>query len=139
MEVIRTPPHLPPPPPTGCRGLSLPRPRLVGLEEDEEGGLVVPAQELHVDDVEQLLVQLPHVDDVAGQEARLLPANQWGRELGCGGGHPKKPPQVGVTLTLTTLATLNHTLATLSHKLGELTALSSMLATWSGVLATVAI
>lgn len=65
-----------------------PRPGLVGLEEDEEGGLVVAVEELHVDDVEELLVQLPHVDDVAGQEAGLLPG---GGERG-GGERLRTPP-----------------------------------------------
>lgn len=59
----------------GCshsRGAS-PRPGLVGLEQDEQGGLVIAVQELQVYDVEQLLVQAAHVDDVAGQEAGPLP------------------------------------------------------------------
>lgn len=34
----------------------LPRPRLVWLEEDEEGGFVVPVQELEVYNVQQLLI-----------------------------------------------------------------------------------
>lgn len=45
-----------------------PRPRLVRLKENEQGGLIVAVQELHIDDVQQLLIQLPDVDDVAGQE-----------------------------------------------------------------------
>lgn len=70
-------------PPTGAPAQALaaaahssgasPWPGLVGLEEDKQGGLVVAVQELQVHDVEQLLVQAPHVDDVAGQEAGPLP------------------------------------------------------------------
>lgn len=33
-------------------------------------------QELHIDDVQQLLVQLTDVNDVAGEETGLLPAGQ---------------------------------------------------------------
>lgn len=53
-----------------------PRPGLVGLEQDEQGGLVVAVQELQVNNVEKLLVQGPHVDDVAGQETGPLPGGQ---------------------------------------------------------------
>lgn len=53
-----------------------PWPGLVGLKQDKQGGLVVAMQELQVDDVEQLLIQSPHVDDVAGQEAGPLPTDQ---------------------------------------------------------------
>lgn len=58
-----------------------PWPGLVRLKENEQGGLVVAVQELQVHDVEQLLVQGPHVNDVAGQEAGPLPGN---RVRGCG-------------------------------------------------------
>lgn len=68
---------------------------MVGFEEDEEGGLVVTVEELHVDDVEELLVQLPHVDDVAGQEAGLLPATGEEEEEEEGSGETPKCPWVG--------------------------------------------
>lgn len=43
-----------------------PGPCLVGLKQDEQRGLIVAVEELHVDDVQQLLVQLTDIDDVAG-------------------------------------------------------------------------
>lgn len=66
-------PACPHPPPQGHRRGASPGPRLVGLKQDKQGGLVVAVQELQVDDVEQLLVQCPDVNDVAGQEAGPLP------------------------------------------------------------------
>lgn len=57
-----------------CDQVDWPGPRLVGLKQDEQRGLVVAMEELHVDDVQQLLVQLADVDDVGGQEAGLGPA-----------------------------------------------------------------
>lgn len=33
-------------------------------------------EELHVDDVQQLLVQLPNIDDVGGEKAGLGPAEE---------------------------------------------------------------
>lgn len=53
--------------------MKLPRPGLVGLVEDEESGLIVAMQELHVNDVQQLLIELPHIDNVTGEETGLLP------------------------------------------------------------------
>lgn len=50
-----------------------PGPCLVGLIQDEQRRLVVTVEELHVDDIQQLLVQLADVDDVAGQKAGLGP------------------------------------------------------------------
>lgn len=54
--------------------VNAPRPSLVGLVEDEQSGLVVAVQELHVNDIQQLLIELPDIDDVAGEEIGLLPA-----------------------------------------------------------------
>lgn len=51
-----------------------PWPCLVGLKQDEQCGLVVAVKELHVNNVQQLLVQLADVNDVAGQEAGFRPA-----------------------------------------------------------------
>lgn len=46
-----------------------PGPGLVGLKQDEQRRLIVAMEELHVDDVQKLLVQLTDINDVAGQKA----------------------------------------------------------------------
>lgn len=53
---------------------------MVGLKQDEQCGLIVAMQELHVNDVQQLLIQLTDINDVAGQEAGFRSADEIHRQ-----------------------------------------------------------